>query len=139
MLRDDRGRLLLGLRAPHIYSGDHWGLVEGKAEAGEDAVSAMLREAHEEIGVRLDAADLTPAAVVHYRGEVGQIRVGFGFTALHDPRRHGAVVNAEPHKCQELRWCAPDRLPAPLGRYTAAVLAAAGAPERFTVAGWTAR
>lgn len=32
----------------------------GKPEAGEDAAQTLIRELHEEIGLRLDPADLTP-------------------------------------------------------------------------------
>jgi 8-oxo-dGTP diphosphatase len=136
VLRDRAGRLLLGLRAPHLFAGGQWNLVSGKADDDEDALSAVIREAAEEAGVTLRRSDLTPAAAVHFRNRDGAIRCGFAFHAVHDPDAHGPVVNAEPHKCDALAWYERDRLPEPLERYTAAVLAAADLPVPVAVAGW---
>jgi 8-oxo-dGTP pyrophosphatase MutT (NUDIX family) len=136
ILRDRAGRLLLGRRGPGVYHGGQWNLVSGKADDGEDAVSAVIREAAEEAGIRLAAGDLTPAAVVHYRGPDGRTRVGFAFAATHDPARHGSVVNAEPHKCDELDWFAPESLPRPLEPYNATILATSRAAVPIGLGGW---
>jgi len=136
ILRDRTGRLLLGLRAAHVYSGGQWNVVSGIADTGEDVVTAVIREGREEAGLALTESDLTPAAVVHYFNADRRPRVGFGFHVLHDRVRHGPVRNAEPHKCDVLGWYPPDALPQPLERYTAAVLAASVAPVPITVAGW---
>src|SRR5689334_14550630 len=65
ILRDGAARLLLGLRGPDVYHGGQWNLVSGKADTGEDVLSAVVREAAEEAGLALAEADLTPASVVH--------------------------------------------------------------------------
>lgn len=136
ILRDRDGKLLLGLRAPHVYAGSQWNVVSGKADIGEDVITAMIREAHEEAALMFTGEDLTPAAAVHYLNGDGQPRVGFAFHAVHDPERHGPVVNAEPDKCDTLAWFGRMDLPEPLEPYTAAVLAASQAEISIVVAGW---
>jgi 8-oxo-dGTP diphosphatase len=138
VLADDRGRLLLALRAGHLYAGGQWNVPSGKAETGEDVFTAVRREAREEIGVRLARDDLRPAAVVHYRQDGEPPRVGFAFAARYHPDRHGPVVNAEPHKCDGIGWYQPAELPQPVQPYTRAVLAAAAGTDRFAVVGWDA-
>ncbi|HEY1485561.1 MAG TPA: NUDIX domain-containing protein [Micromonosporaceae bacterium] len=135
ILVDEDGRLLLGLRGPGVYHGGQWNVVSGKADVGEDVLTAVRREAREEAGLDLAPADLRPAGVVHYFNRQGQPRCGFGFRARHDPLRHGPAINAEPHKCDAMDWFDPAELPSPLEPYTAAVLAAADATDAFTIAG----
>ncbi len=136
ILTDDRGRVLLGLRARHLYAGGQWNLVSGKADTGEDVTTAVRREAAEEAGISLPPSDVSPASVVYYRNADGRPRVGFGFRARHRPHVHGPTVNAEPHKCDGLAWYEPNALPQPLEPYTAAILAAADSPDRFLLASW---
>lgn len=137
ILRDDKGRLLLGLRSAQVYAGGTWNLVCGKADEGEDVVTAVLREAREEIGLRLVPDDLRPAAVVHYFVPGGRARVGFAFAAGYDPNRHGPIRNNEPEKCDELGWFAPDALPSPMLPYSSAILEASQSSLRFSVVGWS--
>jgi len=92
ILVDRDGRLLLGLRGPDVYHGGQWNVVSGKADVGEDAVTAVVREAAEEAGVVLSRDDVSPAAVVHYHNLNGLPRVGFAFRARHDPARHGEAA-----------------------------------------------
>lgn len=121
VLRDASGRILFGRRARHLYAGDMFNLISGKAEPGEDATTAMIREAQEEAGVRLDADDLRSIGAVHTNAGSGP-RVGFVFTADHDAVRHGDVRNAEPDKCDGLVWADPPSWPQPLEPYNAAAL-----------------
>jgi 8-oxo-dGTP diphosphatase len=136
LLRDETGRLLFGLRASQLYAGGHWNLVSGKADAGEDVLTAVLREAREEAGITLEQGDLTPAAVVHYFNAGGRPRVGFGFHVRYYPDRHGPVRNAEPHKCDDLGWYSPATAPQPLEPYTAAILATATRAVPIGAEGW---
>ncbi len=136
ILTDHRDRVLLGLRARHLYAGGYWNLVSGKADTGEDVTTAVVREAAEEAGISLQPGDVSPASVVYYRNADGRPRVGFGFRARHRPDVHGPTVNAEPHKCDGLAWYQPSALPQPLEPYSAAILAAADGPARFVLAGW---
>ena len=50
--------VLLQLRAGWVHRGGTWALPGGARERGEDAVAAALREAHEELGLAVDAVDV---------------------------------------------------------------------------------
>ncbi len=59
-LRDEEGRLLLQQRPDHKNHGGLWELPGGKVEAAETPRSALCREIFEELGLKLDPADLVP-------------------------------------------------------------------------------
>jgi len=53
-IRDSRGRYLLTKRSPNKGYGGMWESPGGAAQAGDDSLSACLREIREETGLRLD-------------------------------------------------------------------------------------
>lgn len=111
------GRLLLGRRAGTGYADGRWHLPSGHLEEGESVVEAAVREAHEEVGVRIDPSDLRFVHVMHRAPE----RVGVFFRA---DRWAGEPYNAEPGKCEALEWFPLDRLPADMVAYPAAAVRA---------------
>lgn len=54
---------------------------------GEPTVEAAVREAHEEVGVRIAPHDLTFTHVVHHRNGAEQGRIGLFFTTTPVGRR----------------------------------------------------
>jgi len=102
-------------------------------EADESVVAGVIREAHEEVGVRLDPADLAFEHVVHHRNPLGQARIGFCFSTS---RWQGEPANREPHKCAGLHWVDPACPPARTVPYTAAALAAITRGAVFSLDGW---
>lgn len=106
LVRD--GRVLLALRENTGYADGLWNLPSGKLEPGEDLASAAAREAHEEVGLRLDPAGLRLATVVHHQSPGEQPRIGFFFLAT---EWSGEPHNAEPHKCGGIAWHPLDRPP----------------------------
>ena len=74
---------------------------------GEETVRmAGIREATEEIGISFEPVDMSFAGVFH-RHE-GDERVDFFFEVR---KWNGEPFNAEPEKCDELRWVDMERLP----------------------------
>jgi len=76
----------------------------GKPEAGESAAETLIRELHEELGLRLDEADLRPLGtfISAAANEPGHRVVAEAFATSVDP---GSVtVQAE---LAELRWITP--------------------------------
>ncbi|HSG42280.1 MAG TPA: NUDIX domain-containing protein [Anaerolineales bacterium] len=78
----------------------------GHLDGGETVVEAAAREAEEEIGVRIEADDIQFSSVMH-RME-GDERVDF-FVRIQ--KWDGQPYNAEPDKCDDLRWVEVDALP----------------------------
>lgn len=127
------GRILLAERANTGYADGKLNLPSGKVEPGESVTEAVVREAHEEVGVRIRPAALRTVHVMHYRNPEGHERIGWFFAA---DRWEGEVVNAEPHKCAGLSWHPADRLPADTVRYNALGVAHYLKGEPVSEHGW---
>jgi 8-oxo-dGTP pyrophosphatase MutT (NUDIX family) len=125
--------VLLALRENTGYADGQWNFPSGKVEEGESAVAALLREAREEVGLMLDAADVRHVVTVHQRNPEGGARVGLFFRAV---RWAGEPVNAEPHKCGGIAWYPLDAAPPNTFVYTSAGLDAFRAGESFVLSGW---
>ena len=132
MERGDGG-ILLAERSGTGYADGKLNLPSGKVEPGESVIEAAVREAHEEIGVRIEPPALRLVHVMHYRVPGGGGRVGWFFaTAQWD----GQPVNAEPHKCAGLSWHRADQLPEHTLAYNALGVAHYLKGEPFSAHGW---
>lgn len=80
----------------------------GHVEQGENVTHAAVREAREEAGIEIDPAELHFAHVMQRHNPDGTIYFDCYFRVT---RWGGAIVNAEPHKCDDLRWFRRDGLP----------------------------
>ncbi len=77
-----------------------WSIPAGHVEENESAMTAMIREAYEEIGITLLPTDLSLVYTLHRKsGE--RVYIDFWFEA--DSGNH-LPQNKEPHKCQQLSW-----------------------------------
>jgi 8-oxo-dGTP diphosphatase len=107
--------VLLQLRSGTGYRDGYWACAAaGHVEAGESVVEAALREAREEIGVRIAAADLMPLCAMHRtyaNGNPIDERVDFFFTCT---RFDGSPERLEQHKSADLRWFDLSSLPDPV-------------------------
>lgn len=129
--------ILLALRQGTGYADGQWNLPSGKLEDGEHAVEAIIREAHEEIGIHLTEPELRLAGTVHYRNPEGEGRIGLFFAAESQLGRHGEPINAEPHKCAAITWVPIDNLPPDTVPYTAAGVKIYRDGTQFAPVGWT--
>lgn len=103
------GKILILRRCNTGYQDGNYQVPAGHIDAGELPTEALIREAKEEIGVDLTKEDLR---LVHTsfrpkHDETGD-RVDYFFEAS---RWSGEIINAEPHKCDDLKWVKPDELP----------------------------
>lgn len=109
LLRQPDGTVLFIRRANTGYMDGYYSLPSGHVDGGEPAHLAAIREAWEEVGVRIDPQDLKMIHVVHRLAEEGDHeRVDIGFEAT---VWQGEPNNCEPGKCDELRWFDPSNLP----------------------------
>lgn len=102
-----RGNQILLLRRYQTgYMDGYYSVPAGHLDGKETVRMAGIREGREEIGVRIDPAEMVFAGVFH-RLEDDE-RVDF-FVQVRN--WGGEPVNAEPGKCDELRWSDLDPLP----------------------------
>jgi 8-oxo-dGTP diphosphatase len=111
--------VLLALRQGTGFADGLWNLPSGKAEPGERAVAAVIREAREELGIRLSENQVSFTATVHCRNTDTDIRVGLFFQAAAGQSPLDAPYNAEPHKCAKIAWYPMAMLPGTTMPYSA--------------------
>jgi mutator protein MutT len=99
-------KILMIRRYQTGYMDGHFSVPAGHLDGGEALRMAAVREAQEEVGVRIDPADIRFAGVFH-RFE-GEERVDF---FVHVREWSGEPFNAEPGKCDEIRWTDVNNLP----------------------------
>ena len=131
LVRD--GELLLTQRRGS-YGGGMWHLPSGKLDAGESLLAAAVREAEEEVGVRVEPDELRCVHTVHVAGSGPTPRLGVFFEAC---RWTGEPVNREPDKCSDVRWFPLDDLPGDVIPYPLAGIRAYRDGVSFGLLGWT--
>jgi 8-oxo-dGTP diphosphatase len=104
ILREDQ--ILLSRRFNTGYRDGEYSVPAGHLDGDETVRAAAAREAEEEIGVRIEAGDIRFSSVMH-RIE-GEERVDF---FVHIQKWEGEPFNAEPDKCDDLRWVSINSLP----------------------------
>ncbi|NUR28984.1 MAG: NUDIX domain-containing protein [Catenulispora sp.] len=97
--------ILLGLRQGTGWSDGRWHLPSGHVEQ-EPALTALVRESWEELGVIVDPAHARLVHVLHYWGRPSRLNLFFEVTGW-----DGDPVNAEPHKCADVHWFDLQKLP----------------------------
>ena len=86
-----------------------WQTPGGVVEGGETVIDAVIREAEEEIGVTIDAKDLSFIGVIAYDDKKFGSVDKFSFMTT---KWQGEPYIAEPDKCQEMKWFKIDDIPA---------------------------
>jgi 8-oxo-dGTP diphosphatase len=103
-IRDDQ--ILLARRFNTGYADGQYSVPAGHLDGGETVIAAAAREALEEVGVQLEADCIHYSSVMHRLD--GEERVDFFVTVS---GWVGEPFNAEPDKCDDLRWVSVDDLP----------------------------
>src|SRR5581483_12159030 len=106
LLVNGDGQVLFGCRQNTGFEDGAWHLPAGHLEAGESVVSALIREAKEEIGVTIDPEHVEFVHIMHNASSGG--RAAF-FFSVH--QWAGVPENREPEKCSELAWFLLAELP----------------------------
>jgi 8-oxo-dGTP diphosphatase len=99
-------QILLLRRFQTGYMDGHFSVPAGHLDGEEKVRMAGVREAREEIGVQIDPQDMVFAGVFHRQSD--EERVDFFFQVR---KWIGEPSNAEPEKCDELRWADVEDLP----------------------------
>ena len=101
-----KNQVLLSRRFNTGFEDGNYSVPAGHLNGGETVRMAAVREALEEIGVSINLDDVAFATVMHRKSD--DERVDF---FVHIMEWDGEPFNAEPEKCDELRWCDLDALP----------------------------
>lgn len=109
LLRREDGSILMIRRANTGYEDGKWSVPAGHVDPGESATDALVREALEELDIKLNRSSVVFAHVMHKIDPVDAAeRIDFFFSC---DSWTGKPVNAEPHKCSEMQWFLPSDLP----------------------------
>ncbi|SMB90051.1 NUDIX domain-containing protein [Deinococcus hopiensis] len=118
ILLDSAGRILLGRRSGVSYGNGLWGLPGGHVEPGEGLAEAAVREALEEVGVRVKPAALRALGVSRY--DLGGVQgADFFFVAAQWEGAPQPLAGTS-----EVGWFALDALPQDVLLWLPAVLEA---------------
>ena len=98
--------ILIARRKATGYRDGEYSVPAGHLDGDETVLSAGVREAREEVGLELNESDLEFAGVMHRRED--DERVDFFIRVAN---WQGEPFNAEPDKCDDLRWAGLDALP----------------------------
>jgi 8-oxo-dGTP diphosphatase len=102
-------QILLSRRFHTGYADGKYSVPAGHLDGGETVMDAAAREAEEEVGVEIEPSDMTFSTVMHrMEGDTEDERVDF-FVHVH--QWQGEPFNAEPDKCDDLRWVDIHHLP----------------------------
>lgn len=107
ILRNDAGEILLQQRANTGYHDGYYDFAcSGHVDEGESIHEAAVRELKEELNIVADPADLH---LVHINQNfMDTPYMNFTFTLN---KWQGTPVIQEPHKCSDLRYFSPTKLP----------------------------
>lgn len=85
-----------------------YGCAGGGIDGNESITQAIIREACEELGIKLKKEHLTIVHVLHRKHSQGYESIGFHILAT---AWEGEPQNMEPHKCDDLVWVELENLP----------------------------
>jgi 8-oxo-dGTP diphosphatase len=134
-IRDNK--VLLLRRFNTGFEDSNYSVPAGHLDGGETVRMGAQREALEEIGVHIDLNNIAFATVMHRKSNDTlpgtSERVDF---FIHVKEWQGEPFNAEPEKCDELRWCDVDELPENIIPYVKQAIQNFRAGVLFEEFGW---
>ena len=105
-LRNNGTEILVLKRKGTGFADGMWSVPAGRLDEGESLTAAALREAEEEVGLRVSQDDLSNPLIMHFRDARGE-RIFAFFVAK---QWEGEPENREPEKCECIEWRSMDDL-----------------------------
>lgn len=124
-------KVLLSRRFNTGWMDGQYSLISGHIDGQETVFEAMVREAWEEAGLKIDQKDLIPATVVHRKSDVEYIDFFFIIK-----KWSGTPIIKEPNKCDDLSWYSLDNLPKNLLPFIVEALNNYKNKTAFFASGW---
>lgn len=128
------GSILLLRRFNTGYEDGNYSVPAGHLDGGEKASDAMVREAFEEIKIKIKLGDLHMVHVMHRKST--EERIDFFFEVK---KWKGKIEIGEPNKCDELRWCSFDKLPGNIVPYVKTAMQHYRKNAFFSEFGWKSK
>lgn len=125
------GQVLLGRRTGTGFADGLYAVPAGHLEDGEAVTAGLIREAAEETGGVVEAADLRFVHAMHHRANEGRMALFFETWTW-----TGEILNREPDKCAGWRWCDLRALPGPVVPYLAEALLKIADSIPYSERGW---
>ena len=100
-------QILLYKRKDTTHFQNYYGVISGNVEENEVFENAIIREAEEEIGIKIKQEDLEAVHMMHRIDEQDESMYVF-FLA---EKWSGEIENKEPNRCEELIWTSIEELP----------------------------
>ena len=125
-------KILLLRRFNTGYEDGNYSVIAGHIDGGEDAYTAMIREAKEEAGINILLENLEAVHVMH-RKKADEERIDCFFKCS---KWSGNIAIMEPDKCDELIWAAFDKLPENTIDYIRAAIDNYSQNIHFSIYGW---
>lgn len=100
-------KVLLMKRQNTGFKDGSWSIPAGRLDEHEPIRSGAVREAHEEVGVAVQLADLSEPLLMHHHDERGERLYAFFLCK----KWSGEFTNNEPDKCAGLDWFLRDEFP----------------------------
>ncbi|MFJ6635798.1 NUDIX domain-containing protein [Streptomyces sp. NPDC091376] len=113
------GRMPLLRRAQDQYAPGQLTVVGGHLEEGESPLEGAIREAEEELGIRINPHDAEFCGLFQFVAADGSRRLGTAWVTRY---WEGTPTNSEPDKHSELLWAEPGDPPQDCHPYTQGVL-----------------
>lgn len=104
------GKIAFVFRKNTSWMNNFYGLASGKVETGESFTEAAIREAEEEIGIKVRSENLTPVLTMH-RFDIGNHAPEWVDVFFEATEWEGEPVNNEPDIHGEVAWFDPKDLP----------------------------
>ncbi len=127
LLLQRKSTVLMLRRFQTGYRDGSYSLIAGHLDGNETARDGIVREAREEAGIVVDQSDLVFVHLMHRHEDTE--RMSLFFTAAN---WHGEPHNAEPDKCDDMRWIPADGLPVNTVPYIRCALGLIEQGERYS-------
>lgn len=123
--------VLLHLRKNTGYCDGMWGFVAGHVEDGESGIEGIIREAREEIGIKLYPEQIQAVHVMHRKTNRLNVDLFFDCQSW-----EGEIHNCEPEKCEKLAFFPLNSMPSNIVEYNLLALNHILAGRLYSELGW---
>jgi 8-oxo-dGTP pyrophosphatase MutT (NUDIX family) len=115
IVKNSEGKIAFVLRSNTDWMNGYYGLPAGKTEIKEPFNAGAIREAEEEIGIKVAAKDMEHVLTVHRyspaKDEIDELYMEWVDVYFEAKKWQGEIHNAEPHKHSKVEWLDPNNLP----------------------------